>query len=269
MESIDCIICNSSTSSIFNDSLHSDYNIVKCKCGFIYLNPRPNSLDITRYYAKEYLPHNTHNSKIYTFLQILSFKWKYKIIKKLFPNKGIHLDVGSGNNNFSNYLRSKGWKSQSYDKFSHSNINNLKKIENNSIDLITMWHSIEHMHDINDVIKYLFNKIKDNGYLLIACPNIDAFERNLFKNNWVAYDVPRHLYHFNHITLSNYLKKSGFIVNNHYPIYQDTFFNIFLSFKYILSKIFLYLPYLIISLCYMLLMKKQHSSYLYICKKYI
>ena len=59
MESTSCIICGSRDTSNykkFTDPLKSSiiFNIVKCKCDFIYLNPRPDSQEISKYYNDSY-----------------------------------------------------------------------------------------------------------------------------------------------------------------------------------------------------------------------
>ena len=121
MESIDCIICKSSKSSLFKHFIATDDKLVKCSCGFVYLNPRPDLIEIKKFYSKNYAPHNNNNF-IYRFLQKISYKWKYLIINKLTKNKGLHLDVGSGTDSFCKYLKAKGWKSLSYDKFNNSKL---------------------------------------------------------------------------------------------------------------------------------------------------
>ena len=156
-----------------------------------------------------------------------------------------------------------------YDKYSNSDIDNLKSIKNNSLDLITMWHSIEHIHEINDILTSLRSKLKKNGYLMIACPNIAAYDRTLFINNWIAYDIPRHLYHFNVITFTQFMNNCNYTIEKNIPMKQDTFFNIYLSFDNLLSKIFLFAPYILISFIKMSISKNINSSYLYICRKNI
>ena len=145
----------------------------------------------------------------------------------------------------------------------------LKSLKNKSVDIITMWHSIEHIHEINDILTSLRLKLKKNGYLMIACPNIAAYDRNLFMNNWIAYDIPRHLYHFNVITLSRIMNNCNYSIEKNIPMIQDTFFNIYLSFDNFISKVFLFIPYILISLTKMFLSKNINSSYLYICRKNI
>ena len=64
-------------------------------------------------------------------------------------------------------------------------------------NIISMWHSLEHIHDIEGIFNLIDAKLTADGTLIIAVPNINAYERKFFKSSWIAYDSPRHLYHFN------------------------------------------------------------------------
>jgi hypothetical protein len=82
MEKVSCSICNSDYSSLYKEVVNrfdtsEIFHIVKCECGLIYLNPRPSISEIKSYYAnKNYTPHrNSH--KIYKYLQMIAFRWKY------------------------------------------------------------------------------------------------------------------------------------------------------------------------------------------------
>ena len=202
MEHVNCAICNIDNYNLLYtilDENDTKFKIVKClSCDFIYLNPRPDSKEINKYYTSKYLPHVSEKSYIFNVLQFLSYNWKLNTLKKYTNNPATHLDFGSGDGSFSKFLISKDFTSYSYDpyKIDIKTHKNILEFENLSIDTITLWHSIEHMHDINDVLKLLNSKLKDDGLLFIACPNHNAIDRKLLGNSWVAFDVPRHLYHF-------------------------------------------------------------------------
>ena len=273
METVNCIICNSNPSVIlktFKCDNKESFNLVKCKCDFVYLNPRPDIKSIVKYYDSQYLTNKNRLSLLFKNLQKISFIWKYSKIKKIFnTNKGLCLDIGSGNNTFSEFLESKKWETLSYDINNGSfKINDIYNLKDNSIDLITMWHSIEHFHNINEIFEIISKKIKDDGYLLIACPNIQAAEIKLLKNQWVAYDIPRHLYHFSPKSLSNYINKFNFKVVSKYQMLQDTIFNIFMSLKHynIFIRILFFCFILIYSLITINYSNDKSSSYTYVCK---
>ena len=75
-----------------------------------------------------------------------------------------------------------------------------------------MWHVLEHIPDVDSSIKRISKSIKNKGSLVIAVPNIDSFDSIYYKEYWAGLDVPRHLYHFNHESLINFIEKQGFIL---------------------------------------------------------
>ena len=271
MKDINCIICNKNEFELFSTfNLNiGNYTLVKCiKCDFVFLNPRINEEDISKFYDSNYQPFQKKISFIniiYKFLRKVNFFLKYRIITKYMINKGTNLDLGSGDNFFSKSMNSNGWKSFNYDKYyiSNSNIRDLSSFKSNSFNSITLWHSIEHMYDINSIFKNINKLLTKDGYLFIACPNLNASEIQYLKNNWIAFDIPRHLYHFNFNTMQKFLNKNNFKIVNIDNLKMDSLFNIFMSKNTnVLYKIFIYLHSLIVQY----LNKKKSSTIVYICK---
>ena len=114
MELVNCIICNSGKFSTYlkiNDGSNAAnvFDLVKCRCGLILLNPRPDSIEISKYYDKTYLPHlgqkKTLFNRIYRFVQKLTFKWKINILKRHSGDFYNVLDIGGGSGTFCTYLK--------------------------------------------------------------------------------------------------------------------------------------------------------------------
>ena len=268
MEQINCSICNKENSvpylripNIFF-SYPVDFNLVKCKdCNFVYLNPRISSNKIIKYYSTDYFPHVEKNNFM-KYVQLLLFRWKRYIIE-LFKKKGKVIDIGSGNNSFIKYMRNHSWNAESFDKFNNSTIDDINKCKDSYYDVITLWHSIEHIHNIDNFLMKIKRIIKKDGILIIACPNINSIDSDLLGDKWIAYDAPRHLYHFSPETLSKYLSKFNLSIVAYYRMYQDTLFNIIKSKNInILNKLF----FIIYSLIIIVFSKHKSSSFLYICK---
>ena len=266
MEKINCPICSSYNNKPYislKDRLVSNktdiFNLVKCQCNFVFLNPRPSELEISNYYSHiDYSPHKS-NGILYKIAQKISFFWKYNLIKKYAPASTI-LDYGSGKGDFSCYMNMKGFYVDTYEPI----LDSKNEIKNN-YDIITMWHSLEHIHNLDESFIRINKTLKNEGYLIIAVPNINAAEISYFKSKWAAYDAPRHLYHFSLDSITNLLDKHGFRIIRHTGIIQDTFYNIYLSLE---RKYFLYFIYvLFLSLFKILLNYQKSSSKLYICVK--
>ena len=266
LENANCLICQSKDSNIlyrFTDN-KSTFNIVKCQCSFIYLNPRPISAEIYKYYSKDYLPHK--KGPLFNFLQLFTYFWKKYLIKKYSSKSKNILDVGSGNASFGHYMSKHGWNIDSYDKFNEKSLSSIP--EDKVYDIVTFWHSLEHFHDINEIFASLSEITNENTKFIIALPNFNSIDRKVFKHNWIALDVPRHLYHFTSSTLSKYLKAKNISIIKKRRMVQDTFFNIYLSFKQNLLIKIIFIPIIsFVTLIFILLNINNSSSILYICKK--
>ena len=268
LENVSCSICNKSNFSILSSHYLSNlvFNIVKCKCDFIYLNPRPSEESISNYYDNSYSPHNTSRfSKFTKILQKLTFYWKKCTIMKYIKSPGNILDWGAGDGAFGSYMKLKGWCPVSYDKFSNYD----KKINyiESEYNVVTMWHSLEHVHNIKKTLTNIKSVMTNQSYLFIAVPNYNSIDRIIFKDRWIALDVPRHLYHFTPNTMKDCLEKNGFKIIDSCPLYQDLFFNLYLSLHNIVFKILLFPVLLLFLLPLIILNNKYSSSILYICQK--
>ena len=149
-------------------------------------------------------------------------------------------------------------------------INRPKKIQtiDNQYDMIMMWHVLEHVPDINKTVIALEKKLKHNGTLVVAVPNRDSFDSKAYREHWAAWDVPRHLYHFNHNSLENLMKEKGFSLISKHPLWLDSYYVSYLSSKY-KKSVFPVINALIIgSLSNILaLFTSKYSSSFYIFKR--
>ena len=132
-----------------------------------------------------------------------------------------------------------------------------------------MWHSLEHIHNIDKLFLEIKRILKRHKYLFLCVPNSDSVEQKYFKEHWVAWDAPRHLYHFTPNLIKQYVEKYNFEVVYYETLIQDTAYNIVLSmhrkniFKYIRVFFILFVSYLKI----LLYGYKKSSSFLMICRK--
>jgi 2-polyprenyl-3-methyl-5-hydroxy-6-metoxy-1,4-benzoquinol methylase len=99
-------------------------------------------------------------------------------------------------------------------------------------DIITLWHVLEHVADLNQAISQLHSLLAQSGTLLVAVPNSDSYDATYFKEYWAAYDVPRHLHHFTPSTIEPLFKKHGFKLKEQRPMRFDAFYIAMLSTRY-------------------------------------
>jgi hypothetical protein len=114
----------------------------------------------------------------------------------------------------------------------YESIESFESNNNSVFDVITLWHVLEHISDLNQTMVFLQRKLKSGGALIIAVPNLLSYDASVYKEYWAAYDVPRHLYHFSPHTIEVLLGKYGFALTKSLPMRFDSFYVSMLSEKY-------------------------------------
>lgn len=255
------------------------------ECGFKFTNPVPRETDLPKYYeSDEYISHSNTTkgfvNKIYQLVRNHSIKRKAGIATHKISN-GEALDIGCGTGDFLNELSRRGWKVKGIEpnKTARNNaINNfgldvsdeqqLFKFGANGFDVITMWHVLEHVYNLDKHLSQIKKILRKDGRLIIALPNADSMDANIYKNYWAAYDVPRHLHHFNQASFKKLMEKYEFEIIKIKPMIFDSFYISMLSEKYKSGKIN-YLNAFFNGLktdVYGLLNKKYYSSLIYVLK---
>ncbi|MAX09450.1 MAG: hypothetical protein CMG13_01125 [Candidatus Marinimicrobia bacterium] len=281
MENIECIICDSEKHfniiEIVGDRFNPDkeYQIQKCRCGMISTNPRLDSKEISEHYENQNYHPQRREGKVFGLLyrlaQIFNNKSKKKIIQK-YCNAGFLLDYGGGDGQFQKYMSRRNWKCDIYEPYlkadsSQKKMNYTEVIKDNYYDVISMFHSLEHIHEIGGALNSINRALKKKGLLVISVPNHDAFERPFFKSKWIAYDVPRHLHHFNLESVEKILDKYRFKIIEYRPVYIDTVYNIMMSLNPKISSV-IKAPFLILNgLFQIYINKNKASSIMLICNK--
>jgi ubiquinone/menaquinone biosynthesis C-methylase UbiE len=155
------------------------------------------------------------------------------------------LDVGAGTGAFANTMQAAGWKVTGLEPDATARANalvnhqlqlqeldNLHQLPESSFDTITMWHVLEHVHNLNDYLETYLRILTRTGKLIIAVPNYTSYDAAVYKEYWAAYDVPRHLYHFSRASIEVLLKRKGFLLEAIKPMWFDSFYVSMLSEKY-------------------------------------
>ncbi|OUJ76238.1 methyltransferase domain-containing protein [Hymenobacter crusticola] len=224
------------------------FAIVQCTaCGFQFTNPRPDAASIGRYYeSDEYVSHNSAAAGLinqaYKIARFFTMRRKVALLNKV-ARKGKILDYGCGTGHFLAACKANGWQVQGVEPSPRARAeatkrvgkpieaDNLGAFEPSSFDAITLWHVLEHVHDLNDTLRQLIGLLKPDGTLIIAVPNVDSPDAQHYRQDWAAYDVPRHLYHFSPKTLTQLLKKHKMQVQETLPMMLDAYYVSMLSEK--------------------------------------
>lgn len=225
------------------------FDICECKqCGFALTQDFPSEAVIGKYYdVPSYVSHSDTQKGIinilYHWARNISLKSKSKIVTQYaYKKTGMLLDIGSGTGYFLNRMRKLKWivtgiekseKAVSYAKekfdLDCQSSDYLYHIPEKGKDVITMWHVLEHMEALNNVMKHLHKILKDDGIAIIALPNRDSFDAASYGEYWAAYDTPRHLWHFAPSCFEQLAAKHGFELVATKPLHFDAFYISMLS----------------------------------------
>lgn len=245
-------------------------------------SPQPDENNLGRYYESEdYISHTDGKrsifEKAYHFIKNIALKNKLSLINDLQQSKGNLLDIGAGTGDFLLVAKNNGWNSVGIEPSEKAKAiakakgvelkSDLSEFEDNSFDIITMWHVLEHVPNLENQIKELKRLLKPNGSILIAVPNFKSFDANYYKEFWAAYDVPRHLWHFSKTAIKKLFAKEELEMIKILPMKFDSFYVSLLSEKYKTGKMN-YFKAFSIGLKSNLRAKKnfEYSSHIYVLK---
>ena len=77
-------------------------------------------------------------------------------------------------------------------------------------DLIFLWHTLEHMEDLQPIMDRVSHLLSPEGAVIIAVPNFSSTEAKVFRQSWFHLDLPWHRFHFNDRSLDYLVKKHQF-----------------------------------------------------------
>ncbi len=251
-----CIVCGSSHFEPFlvcKDYTVSQesFNIVSCKsCGFKFTNPRPDNSVLGNYYkAESYVSHTNSKkgivNKLYHAVRNYTLKSKIKLVSS-YVSRGTILDYGCGTGMFLGAIKKVGWETYGMEPdddartIAKENADNVFSdkdriqtyITDKKFNAITLWHVLEHVTDMPETLSFFKNRLNKDGVLIIAVPNHISFDAQYYKEFWAAYDVPRHIHHFEAKTMTQLLDTAGFKLIETKPMKFDSFYVSMLSEKY-------------------------------------
>jgi len=215
--------------------------------------PKPGDSELMKYYESEdYISHTDSKKsildKVYQIVKNITIRQKVKLINSQAGSDKSILDIGCGTGDFLYACKNGGWKvkgiepndkarnlalkKMNSESFLVKDIQDLLINEKEAYDVITMWHVLEHIPNLDNYISNLKQLLKPKGTLIIALPNYKSHDAVYYKTFWAAYDVPRHLWHFSRKSIKYIFKKNYFNVSKIIPMKFDAFYVSLLSEKY-------------------------------------
>jgi 2-polyprenyl-3-methyl-5-hydroxy-6-metoxy-1,4-benzoquinol methylase len=210
-------------------------------------HPQPSLEHLGKYYESvDYISHTDSKrslfEKAYHFVKGIALKNKLNLINSFQPQKGCVLDIGAGTGDFLLVAKNNGWQTVGIEpsekakaiaiKKGISFVDQTQNLESHFFDVITMWHVLEHVPDLDFQIKELKRLLKPNGTLIVAVPNFKSFDANHYGKFWAAYDVPIHFWHFSKTAIKTLFKKEQMQLQKVFPMKFDSFYVSLLSEKY-------------------------------------
>ena len=214
-------------------------------------HPQPSLENLPKYYeSDDYISHTDGSrslfEKVYQLIKRKAIRDKVSLITKLQPQKGMLLDIGAGTGDFLQEAQNQNWKITGIEPNDKAKTialskgvsfaESLEALDNHSFDVITMWHVLEHVPDLEKQIQELKRLLKPNGTIIIAVPNYKSFDAQHYGKFWAAYDVPRHLWHFSKTSIAKLFERENMHLVKVLPMIFDSFYVSLLSEKYKTGK---------------------------------
>jgi 2-polyprenyl-3-methyl-5-hydroxy-6-metoxy-1,4-benzoquinol methylase len=244
---IACPICGEKDFSMHLETLdytttREAFTIQKCDhCSFLFTNPRPDKTSIGKYYqSDQYISHTggqqTLMDTIYRSVRSITLKSKLALVNK-YQSKFNVLDYGCGTGEFLATCKDAGWTTIGVEPSDEARIKNRKDLQvfdslskvNTQVNAITMWHVLEHVHELNETLARLRSLLTNSGTVFIALPNHESYDAKYYKNYWAGYDVPRHLWHFNKENIKTLLTRHNLRLQAIVPMKFDAYYVSLLS----------------------------------------
>jgi len=207
--------------------------------------PIPKNLE--KYYKSEaYISHTdakkTLLDKVYQIVRNYTLQKKLQLINSFNSEQKTLLDIGAGTGDFLATCLQNNWKVfgvepnlEARNIAKEKNVFLQEKIDfftEKKFDVITLWHVLEHVENLEEYIHKLKNLLNENGTLVIAVPNFKSYDATYYKEFWAAFDVPRHLWHFSQNSIHKLFSKVSMAVVKTIPMKFDAYYVSLLSEKY-------------------------------------
>ncbi len=229
-----------------------NFPLYKChQCTGVFTQDIPGQEAIGAYYASEnYISHSDTQqgliNRLYHIVRKRTLVAKLALLQSVTGlNKGTIADIGCGTGAFLQTMQAAGWQITGLepDETARKNARELSGIDplpspelfnlpQQHFDAISMWHVLEHVHQLHEYLAQVNLLLRDNGKFIVAVPNYTSYDASHYQAHWAAYDVPRHLYHFSPESMRLLVAKHGMKLTSTKPMWFDSFYVSMLSEQY-------------------------------------
>lgn len=208
-------------------------------------HPQPENLE--RYYeSSAYISHtdatDSFVDKLYQRVKRYSLSKKLGLITDFANGQKSLLDFGAGTGDFLARAQKDAWQINGVEPNEAARkkaaqkgvdlVDSLSNLKQEKFQVITLWHVLEHLPNLDQDIAVLISRLAENGTLIIAVPNYKSYDAKYYKSFWAAFDVPRHLWHFSKSSIQKLFEGHGMKLVETKPMIFDAFYVSLLSEKY-------------------------------------
>jgi 2-polyprenyl-3-methyl-5-hydroxy-6-metoxy-1,4-benzoquinol methylase len=208
-------------------------------------SPTPGNLD--KYYdSAAYISHtdntDTIMARIYQRAKQINLNHKLKLVRRYCGRIGKLMDIGAGTGDFVKYAQDRNWEAYGIEpndlarELAHKKgvpvYKNISVQREAIYDVVTLWHVLEHLPNLDMQVEAISKTLKKDGWIILAVPNYKSLDATYYKDNWAAYDVPRHLWHFSKDSINTIFKDRGYSLRSVKPLLLDAFYISWLSETY-------------------------------------
>lgn len=228
-----------------------EFVLWQCRdCSLRFTQDAPDEESIGRYYqSPDYISHSNTSkglvNRLYQLVRNHTLGEKAKLVISYTKKQGRVLDLGAGIGAFLDTMKKKGWEVEGIEPdngarqqagelfgLSLSGTEQLQNFAPASFDAITLWHVLEHVHQLHPYMERLKSLLRPGGRIFIAVPNYDSLDATIYKLFWAAYDVPRHLYHFTPRSMKVLASRHQLDIETQLPMWYDSLYISLLSSRY-------------------------------------
>lgn len=229
-----------------------EFDVWECRnCSQRFTQNIPDQEKIAAYYQSEnYISHSNTSkgliNNLYHKVRKRTLLQKKNLVEQITgKSRGNILDIGAGTGAFLNIMKKANWDCTGIEPDKHArekalelyglklkDADTLYSFSSGSFDAITLWHVLEHVHELHKYVDQLRNLLSKDGRLFIAVPNYTSTDAKIYHEFWAAYDVPRHLYHFSPKSMEHLLNGHGLKLESTKPMWFDSVYVSMLSEKY-------------------------------------
>jgi SAM-dependent methyltransferase len=204
--------------------LPGEFQLVRCQqCGLLYLNPRPDTASIGRYYPDldYHAFHASDGLKAKLIKRLRNGEAKF-LLDELSPNPRT-LEIGCGTGDLLLALRERGADVVGIEPNDaaaalarnqrgldvHTGILDDISLDSAQFDLVLMKYALEHVHSPRATLTTIRDLLKPGGRAVFWVPNAASLDARVFGPYWRGLDAPRHLYIFTPDTMRKLLEAAG------------------------------------------------------------